>query len=136
MPNGAATAVVSGNPTETKSDHFREIYSNFSRVGLTPFDMSLAFGTIKDATPGEPMGVMAEVLIRMSPHQFKSFANSLPMIMAEWESRFGVVNLPPQFLTSPESMHAALAEAEQKILDEATANAQKKHGKHTPKKTL
>ena len=110
-------------PAEVKTDHFREIYANFSRVGMTPWDLGLMFGTVRDAVPGQPAAVNSEVLVRMSPQQFKVFANSLPLIMAAWEARFGEISLDKQFMTSVDAIKASIAASEKQSLQAQTPAA-------------
>ncbi len=98
-------------PAEQKSDQYREIYANFSRIGMSPWDISIIFGTLNDVVAGKRPSVTSEAAIRMSPNQFKAFAIGLPLIMAEWEARFGEINVPKQFLMSAEMMRAGLAAA-------------------------
>jgi hypothetical protein len=115
-------------PMEVKSENHRDIYANFSRAGMSPWDISLLFGTINDGRPGEAQSVSAEATIRMSPQQFKALATSLPLILTQWETTFGQINLPAQFIMSPEILERAFA-AHKKALfpsPEAAKEAPKK----------
>ena len=123
------------NLQEVKSDNHRQIYSNFSRVGLSPWDIAIIFGIINDAAPGQPPSTTSEVTIRMSPHQFKAFATSLPLILAEWEARFGEINLPQALKMSAETMHDVLRAAENAALVPRPAGKSIDE-RQTPKKRL
>ena len=100
--------VLRGSLAENKSENYKEFYSNFSRVGVSAWDLAIAFGLLNDTSEGSP-SVTMETLVRMSPQQFKAFATSLPLILAEWESRFGEIHLAPGLLVSAETMHQAMA---------------------------
>ncbi len=75
-----------------RSEEFRDIYSNFSRLGVTPFDFSVTFSRLIEPTMGVNV-IEDEVVVRMSAQQFKTFLESATKTLAAWEEAFGQIKL-------------------------------------------
>lgn len=91
--------------TETKSNTFREIYANYARLGITPWDLNILFGTLSD---GVPNGAILETSVRVSPQQFKALVSSLNHILQAWEAAFGTVTVHSQFIVPAEIIAASM----------------------------
>ena len=84
-----------------KSADFKDIYTNSSRISISPFDMSMMFGrTIELSPTGHAVEDLAHV--RMSPYQFKIFVQAMVNTLEAWEAAFGAL---------PEVAHSASAAA-------------------------
>jgi hypothetical protein len=75
-----------------RNQEFRDIYSNNTRIGISPFDFSLTFSTIVEPTAGMTV-IEDQVVVRMSAQQFKAFLDSASKTMTAWEEVFGSVQL-------------------------------------------
>ena len=73
-----------------RSAEFRDIYSNNARVGVSPWDISITFALAKEIVPGT---IIAEdqAVVRMSPQQFKTFAEAIMTTLQAWEEVFGEI---------------------------------------------
>jgi Protein of unknown function (DUF3467) len=73
-----------------RGPEFKDIYSNVSRVGATPFDFSVTFGKIVEI-PGATNAIEELITVRFSPQQFKSLTDGLVRMLASWERTFGEI---------------------------------------------
>jgi Protein of unknown function (DUF3467) len=86
---GAQVAMI--NPLHfTRSQEFRDIYSNFVRIGVTGSDISIYFARLIEPEPGVNIPE-DQAVVRMSPHQFKTFLDHANKTLVAWEEVFGVV---------------------------------------------
>ena len=94
----STTNVLTTNvPTPTmaavgpKAPDYREIYSNVSRVAISPWDLRLVFGqTVEGATQGQL--VMQDVMtVVISPQHAKILLESWTTAMKTYETHFGEV---------------------------------------------
>jgi hypothetical protein len=82
----------SSYPQQTlRSAEFKDIYSNFVRMGVSGSDISIIFGKLVDSPLGFNV-VEDQAIIRMSPHQFKTFLSQATKTLNAWEEVFGAVN--------------------------------------------
>jgi hypothetical protein len=88
MPN---TKTQAKGPQEVvRGSEFKDIYSNVSRVGATPFDFSVTFGKIVEV-PNVTNVIEDLIVVRFSPQQFKSLTDGLVRTLAAWEREFGEI---------------------------------------------
>ena len=94
-------------PEEMAPD-FKDFYSNFVRVGMTPFDLSMTFGQIKTTSPQNSLPeAKTHATVIMSPYHFKAYVMSVNHLLAEWERQFGSVNLADKYVMNAETFRAA-----------------------------
>lgn len=108
MSDDQAALVSIPMPEEVRSETFHTIYSNASRVALSPWDLTLVFSTLGDGIAGESFRITSEVAVKMSPQQFKAFSHILPLIMEEWEGKFGEVAISQELKMNVTALHEAL----------------------------
>ena len=75
-----------------RDPQYREIYSNASFSGISPFDVTLTFSKSSDIA-GQQVHV-DQVSVTMSPQHFKGFCKSLTETLKAYESVFGAINTP------------------------------------------
>ena len=109
MANDADTKPL--GPPRVRDSTFREVYSNASFTGLSPFDITLIFSKTSDM--GGQLVNLDQVAVTLSPQHFKAFARSIQQTMEAYEQAFGVLAIPEK-LTAPGISVADLA---QKISD-------------------
>jgi Protein of unknown function (DUF3467) len=97
------------SPQVIRGPEFKDIYSNVSRVGATPFDLSVTFGKIVEI-PGATNAIEDLIIVRFSPQQFKSLTDGLVRILAAWERAFGEIKK-----TTPDHNDKILDEFMQKM---------------------
>lgn len=73
-----------------RSQDFRDVYSNVVRIGVSGSDVSVYFGKLIEPAPGVNI-TEDQVVVRMSPHQFKTFVDHASKTLIAWESVFGSV---------------------------------------------
>lgn len=73
-----------------RGSEFKDVYSNVSRVGATPFDFSVTFGKIVEI-PNVTNVIEDLIVVRFSPQQFKSLTDALVRTLAAWERTFGEI---------------------------------------------
>jgi hypothetical protein len=73
-----------------RTPEFKDIYSNVSRITVTPFDFSIIFGRNVELPN---VGNVTEELVsvRFSPQQFKSMIDGLTRMLVAWERAFGEI---------------------------------------------
>jgi hypothetical protein len=71
---------------------FRDIYSNASFTGLSPFDITITFA--KGTTVADHQVQVDQVAVIMSPQHFKGFVRSLTETLKAYESVFGSLSIP------------------------------------------
>jgi hypothetical protein len=94
--SGAPPSPTSGLQVVTagsRSAEFKDIYSNVSRVSVSPWDFSVTFSLTKELIPNMPPVVEDQAVVRMSPSQFKTFTQSLLNTMTAWEEVFGTISM-------------------------------------------
>jgi hypothetical protein len=74
----------------SRSSEFKDIYSNFVRLGVSGADLSIIFGKLVENEVGMQM-VEDQAVVRMSPHQFKTFLSQANKTLEAWETTFGAV---------------------------------------------
>ena len=71
---------------------YREVYSNMSLTGMTPFDVTLTFQKASEVVPGQTM-LMDQVAVCMSPQHFKAFVRSAMVTLEAYEASFGTLSV-------------------------------------------
>jgi hypothetical protein len=107
-PQGTQTSA-----TSIRSPDFKDIYTNATRVSLSPWDMNITFTLTKEIMPGVLVGE-DQAVVRMSPQQFKIFAESLLTTMTAWEEVFGAI-IPTSPSLSKETMKAGILSMKEAI---------------------
>jgi hypothetical protein len=74
----------------SRSQDFRDVYSNHNRLGVSPVDINITFSKIIESGIGINT-IEDQAVIRMSAQQFKSFLDSATKTMAAWEEVFGEI---------------------------------------------
>jgi len=72
----------------TRSPEFKDVYSNHSRINVSPFDFSMVYSKIVEHAPGLN-AIEDQVVVRMSPQQFKIFVQTATNMLKSWEDVFG-----------------------------------------------
>jgi hypothetical protein len=107
---GAAPAI-----SRLRDPQFREIYTNASFTGLTPFDITITFSRASDFS-GQTVH-LDQVAVTMSPQHFKGFCKSLNETMTAYESVFGALQIPDSDtrpLTDASQIEAMILETRRK----------------------
>lgn len=73
-----------------RSPDYKDLYSNYTRVGVSPSDLNIVFSRIGETSNNQPL-IEDLVMVRMSPQQFKVFVDHVVKTMTAWESVFGEV---------------------------------------------
>lgn len=68
--------IVSANIPIAKAPDFKDIYSNYNRIGVSPVDFNITFSKIIEPLTGMN-SIEDQAVIRMSAQQFKSFLEIL-----------------------------------------------------------
>jgi hypothetical protein len=80
------------NPQQfVRTAEFKDVYSNFVRLGVSGSDINVVFGKIIEPAAGINV-IEDQVMVRMSPHQFKTFLDQATKTFNAWEEVFGEVN--------------------------------------------
>jgi len=88
-PSAALPSFTAG----TRSAEFKDVYSNVSRVSVSPWDFSVTFSLTKELMPNVQPIVEDQVIVRMSPSQFKTVTQSMLNTLMAWEEVFGPVSM-------------------------------------------
>jgi hypothetical protein len=90
MPDTKTRPRHNAGTQAVRSPEFKDIYSNSSKVGASPFDFSIIFGRSVEVPD---VGNVTEELVsvRFSPQQFKSMIDGLTRTLAAWERAFGEI---------------------------------------------
>ncbi len=87
---------IGGYVTENVlASDFKAIYSNTLRLGLTPYDLFMVFGRIKESKPGQAFND-EQCEVRMSPQFFKTMVHQLNGLLRTYETQFGEVRISNQ----------------------------------------
>jgi hypothetical protein len=79
-------------PPITKSENYRTIYANHTKIGITQWDFTVTFGQTTENNEGK--NIIEEVIsIRFSPQYFKNFANTILASVQQWEATFGEIQI-------------------------------------------
>lgn len=81
-------------PSFVKAQDYREIYANEVQIGVTPIDVQLSFSR-GSAVVGIPQHEI-QATVFMSPIEAKAVLLMLGKAVADFETKFGSINLPPQ----------------------------------------
>lgn len=104
-----------GAPTKiVKADSYRTIYANYSKVGISQWDISIIFGQTLDSENDET-AIEELVCVRFSPQYFKAMASSLTAALSQWESLFGELQNGPGQSPNLEGMEESFARLRDKI---------------------
>lgn len=106
----------------TRSADFKDIYTNNTRVGMSPWDMSLIFALAKETQPGI-LTTEDQAIVRMSPQQFKTFVSAISASLQAWEEVFGAISVtsPPASMEGMRDNLARMKEAVFKGTSSASA---------------
>jgi Protein of unknown function (DUF3467) len=99
---------------------FVDLYANASRVGITPFDFSMVFSRTSEIAPGVPFFEELAV-VRMAPHQFKVFVETMNSTLTAWESVFGAIPLAGPTIPV-DNLRASMLNMKQMIEKSGTVN--------------
>ena len=94
---------IAAHLASVRSPDFKDIYSNNSRLSISPFDFAVTFGRITEPAMGVNV-VEDEVVVRMSVQQFKTFLESSSSALAAWEEVFGEIKLTTKPHSSSKEM--------------------------------
>ena len=97
----------------SKSANFVDIYTNNSRVSVSPWDVSITFSLAKELMPGL-LSSEDQCVIRMSPQQFKIFTNAIVTTLKAWEEVFGEITATSP-LVSFEKTKAGIANLKEAV---------------------
>lgn len=75
-----------------RDQQFREIYSNSSLTGLSPFDITLTFQKTTEFVPGQIAQIDMIALI-LAPQHFKALVRSLNETLKAYEDSFGELTI-------------------------------------------
>ena len=89
----ASLADFSVQTTSKKSDKHVTIYSNASSLGVSPWDIRIAFGKVVEGGAGTAL-IDNEATIIMSPGQAKALSQTLNKTIEEYEKLFGKISDP------------------------------------------
>jgi hypothetical protein len=98
-----------GAPRAARSESFRFMYADTSRLGYSPWDIRLTFGLLVEETPGEIVN-REEVCVILSPSHCKTLQRILNEQMPVWEKQFGEVRDPLSLENLPPDLAAAAKE--------------------------
>ena len=73
-----------------RSQAYFDVYSNHTKLQITPFDISIIFGRI-DEFPGMGNVIEDMGIVRLSPAHFKLLTASLQSTLENWEKLFGEI---------------------------------------------
>lgn len=97
-----------------RSADYTDVYANNIRAAMSPWDISLHFGRIVELASSAPL-VEETTTVRVSPQTAKILATIFPLIMSQWEERFGSLSLPNGLLPSTAAVQAAFAVAGKRV---------------------
>lgn len=75
-------------PKIMKADSYSTIYANYTKVGISQWDMTIVFGQTVDSENDEA-NIEELISVKFSPQYFKAMANSLIVALNQWENIFG-----------------------------------------------
>jgi methionine synthase II (cobalamin-independent) len=109
MGNAMTNKVVIAESSEKskRSPNYISIYSNQSRLGITPWDISIIFATTDDFGAGK-IEIEDQATIRLSPQHFKALCSSFAAVLKAYEKQFGVVNVNSDTMVSEVELSDAL----------------------------
>ena len=90
--------------TVTRSEQYRDSYSNSVQVRMSVWDFFLIFGTMRQDAPDE---VKVENFqgIYLSPQQAKALMTILEQNVIQYEKTFGEIKLDPSMSQAPGQIH-------------------------------
>jgi hypothetical protein len=100
-----------------RGSEFKDVYSNVSRVGATPFDFSVTFGKIVEV-PNVTNVIEDLIIVRFSPQQFKSLTDGLVRTLAAWERIFGEIKK-----TTPDLKDEKIEDLMKRLREQVSSNA-------------
>lgn len=84
-----------------KYDNYQEVYANASKVKMTPWDLTLVFGSQKlVADTSNEVMVDEKIGVTLSPYHFKAFVSAMNNVLENFETQFGAINLKSDFISS------------------------------------
>lgn len=92
-----------------RSPNFVSAYANQSRLGMTPWDITMIFSSTEDLGPGRVVSE-DQVAVRVSPQHFKALCISLAAALSAYEQQFGELHIPAGSTPTAERMGAALSD--------------------------
>lgn len=113
-PRSSATHQDRTPPKIVKADSYHTIYANYSKVGISQWDISIIFGQTVDSE-NDATEIEELVSVRFSPQYFKAMANSLTAALRQWESLFGELQDGPGQSANIEGMEEAFARVKDQI---------------------
>ena len=115
--NPSPSTPVQQQLTRVRDPQYRDLYSNATMVGMTPFDLTVTFQRNGEIAPGIP-GSVDLVGVSMSPQNLKALIRVLSETFSAYEKVFGQVAIPDQD-TRPTSdairIEAQLQEARSRV---------------------
>jgi Protein of unknown function (DUF3467) len=75
-----------------RGQDFKDIYTNNTRVGMSPWDVSITFALSKEMQLGNFVSE-DQAVVRMSPQQFKTFVSAISLSLQAWEEVFGTITV-------------------------------------------
>lgn len=83
-------------------ENVSEFYANAIQILVTPWDITMLFGSTSlpenISAPGGPnvRTIRMDAVIRMSPQHAKSALSALQRMIDSYEERFGTINIPQE----------------------------------------
>lgn len=147
-PIPAAQAVITEPPAitisakdlpRTRSQTHTDVYSNFVMANLSPADVTLIFGRVKQGAPNVMVNE-DQVTVTLPPIQFKLLADLCRRITEAYELAYvpielGVLGKEPK--PTPQQIAEMILGAQAKAIDSPSSNAPSRRGKRSvagPKK--
>jgi hypothetical protein len=92
MTTKAAPKLPSGQIVKWRGDEFPSYYSNLMAFGMSPFDISITFGEIGNATSKEVEGVPRAKII-LSPEQAANLMKLLGLALSNYVQNNGTLRM-------------------------------------------
>lgn len=84
---------VSKNAPIVRSEHYRTVYADTSKMGLSPWDIRITFGLLVEVEPGRTANE-EQLTVIVSPQHAKTFLRIFADNIAAWENVHGEINDP------------------------------------------
>lgn len=90
-PNIFPPDSVTATPIRPNLDAPPSVYSNFTRLAVSPFDFRIVFSEAMVARGEATMTVIDHLSVVMSPPHFKQFVEKMQGQLAEYERKWGAI---------------------------------------------
>ena len=113
QPTPTLTAPV--EPPVTRGPDYRIIFTNQSRMRLSPTEIALTFGYLDQLANAPGPFIEEKVTLVFTPQHAKVLARSLTEIMKVYEDRYGTIDTSQMFNPTgldPDAVRAAMTAAQ------------------------